>query len=117
MTKLPLYHETARDGRGGIPGWWFGAPVIAFAYAFVAFVGFPLRKSKTELSQGPQALTISICELDSTRTLRAGTSPMRTRRDSVTVLPGSKPSPRMVMTVPPVMGPHEGTSDSNAMGA
>ena len=36
MTKLPLYHETARDGRGGIPGWWFGAPVGAFAYAFLA---------------------------------------------------------------------------------
>jgi hypothetical protein len=36
MTRLPLYHETARDGRGGIPGWWFGAPVVAFAYAFLA---------------------------------------------------------------------------------
>ena len=31
MAKQPLYHETAR-GRFGIPGWWFGAPVIAFAY-------------------------------------------------------------------------------------
>ncbi len=31
MTKEPLYHETAR-GRIGIPAWWFGAPVIAFAY-------------------------------------------------------------------------------------
>jgi hypothetical protein len=31
MAKLPLYHQTAHDGRGGIPGWWFGAPVIAFA--------------------------------------------------------------------------------------
>jgi hypothetical protein len=36
MTKLPLYHEIARDGRGGIPGWWFGAPVVAFAYTFLA---------------------------------------------------------------------------------
>ncbi|HZL93329.1 MAG TPA: hypothetical protein VFB99_06780 [Vicinamibacterales bacterium] len=36
MTKLPLYHETSSDGRGGIPGWWFGAPVVAFAYAFLA---------------------------------------------------------------------------------
>jgi hypothetical protein len=35
MAKLPLYHQTARDGRGGIPGWWFGAPAIAFAYALV----------------------------------------------------------------------------------
>ena len=35
MTKLPLYHETSRDGRGGIPGWWFGAAVVAFAYAFL----------------------------------------------------------------------------------
>jgi hypothetical protein len=32
MTKL--HHETARDGRGGIPAWWFGAPFIAFVYAF-----------------------------------------------------------------------------------
>ncbi|HLG55304.1 MAG TPA: hypothetical protein VI485_08225 [Vicinamibacterales bacterium] len=32
MTKL--HHETATDGRGGIPGWWFGAPLIAFVYAF-----------------------------------------------------------------------------------
>jgi hypothetical protein len=31
MAKEPLYHETAR-GRFGIPGWWFGAPVVAFAY-------------------------------------------------------------------------------------
>jgi hypothetical protein len=34
-TKLPLYHQTAKDGRGGIPGWWFGAPIVAFAYAFL----------------------------------------------------------------------------------
>lgn len=34
MAKEPLYHETAR-GRFGIPGWWFGAPVVAFAYVFV----------------------------------------------------------------------------------
>ena len=31
MPKEPLYHETAR-GRFGIPAWWFGAPVVAFAY-------------------------------------------------------------------------------------
>jgi len=35
MSKLPLYHQTARDGHGGIPGWWFGAPAIAFVYAFL----------------------------------------------------------------------------------
>jgi len=35
MSKLPLYHQTSRDGRGGIPGWWFGAPIVAFAYAFL----------------------------------------------------------------------------------
>jgi len=34
MAKEPLYHETAR-GRFGIPGWWFGAPVVAFAYVLV----------------------------------------------------------------------------------
>jgi hypothetical protein len=36
MARLPLYHQTARSGRGGIPTWWFGAPVVAFLYAFVA---------------------------------------------------------------------------------
>jgi hypothetical protein len=36
MEKLPLYHQTARDGRGGIPAWWFGAPIVAFVYAFLA---------------------------------------------------------------------------------
>lgn len=35
MKQQPLYHQTATDERGGIPGWWFGAPVIAFVYAFV----------------------------------------------------------------------------------
>ena len=35
MSKQLLYHQTSRDGRGGIPGWWFGAPIVAFAYAFV----------------------------------------------------------------------------------
>lgn len=35
MTKLPLYHQTATDGHGGIPAWWFGAPVVAFAYVFL----------------------------------------------------------------------------------
>jgi hypothetical protein len=35
MTKLPLYHQITKDGRGGIPGWWFGAPVVAFAYEFL----------------------------------------------------------------------------------
>jgi hypothetical protein len=35
MAKTPLYHQTARDGRGGIPAWWFGAPFIAFVYAFL----------------------------------------------------------------------------------
>jgi hypothetical protein len=35
VTKLPLYHEAARDGRGGIPAWWFGAPFVGFAYAFL----------------------------------------------------------------------------------
>jgi hypothetical protein len=35
MARLPLYHQTARDGHGGIPGWWFGAPIVAFAYALV----------------------------------------------------------------------------------
>ena len=34
MEKSPLYHETAR-GRMGIPAWWFGAPVVAFAYVLV----------------------------------------------------------------------------------
>jgi hypothetical protein len=33
MARLPLYHQTAQNGRGGIPGWWFGAPVVAFLYA------------------------------------------------------------------------------------
>ena len=32
MTKL--YHQTPRDGHGGIPAWWFGAPFFAFVYAF-----------------------------------------------------------------------------------
>jgi hypothetical protein len=36
MTNLPLHHQTARDGRGGIPAWWFGAPFFAFVYAFLA---------------------------------------------------------------------------------
>jgi hypothetical protein len=31
VAKEPMYHETAR-GRFGIPGWWFGAPIVAFAY-------------------------------------------------------------------------------------
>jgi hypothetical protein len=35
MEQLPLYHRTARDGRAGIPSWWFGAPIIAFVYAFL----------------------------------------------------------------------------------
>ena len=35
MPGQPLYHQTATHGHGGIPGWWFGAPLIAFAYAFV----------------------------------------------------------------------------------
>ena len=35
MSKLPLYHETAPHGRGGIPAWWFGAPFFAFVYAFM----------------------------------------------------------------------------------
>jgi hypothetical protein len=35
MSKLPLYHEAGKDGRGGIPGWWFGAPIVAFGYAFL----------------------------------------------------------------------------------
>ena len=35
MANPPLYHQTARDGRGGIPAWWFGAPAIAFAYTFM----------------------------------------------------------------------------------
>jgi len=30
-----MYHETAR-GRFGIPGWWFGAPIVAFAYVLAA---------------------------------------------------------------------------------
>ena len=32
MIKEPMYHESGR-GRFGIPGWWFGAPAVAFAYA------------------------------------------------------------------------------------
>jgi hypothetical protein len=36
MARLPLYHQTATPGRGGIPTWWFGAPVVAFLYAFAA---------------------------------------------------------------------------------
>jgi hypothetical protein len=35
MAKLPLYHQTATDGHGGIPAWWFGAPVVAFVYVLV----------------------------------------------------------------------------------
>ena len=35
MVGQPLYHQTATNGRGGIPAWWFGAPLIAFVYAFV----------------------------------------------------------------------------------
>jgi hypothetical protein len=35
MAKLPLYHQTATDGHGGIPAWWFGAPAIAFLYTFL----------------------------------------------------------------------------------
>jgi hypothetical protein len=35
MAKLPLYHQTATAARGGIPAWWFGAPAIAFVYAFL----------------------------------------------------------------------------------
>jgi hypothetical protein len=35
MRNSPLYHQTATDGRGGIPAWWFGAPAIAFVYAFI----------------------------------------------------------------------------------
>jgi hypothetical protein len=35
MEKLPLYHETAKAGHGAIPVWWFGAPFLAFVYAFV----------------------------------------------------------------------------------
>ena len=33
MTKMPRSHETATAWRSGVPRWWFGAPVIAFAYA------------------------------------------------------------------------------------
>ena len=36
MAKLPLYHQTAWSGHGRIPAWWFGAPFLGFAYAFVA---------------------------------------------------------------------------------
>ena len=32
--RLLLYHQTAMHGRGGIPSWWFGAPIIAFVYTF-----------------------------------------------------------------------------------
>ncbi|HZM97661.1 MAG TPA: hypothetical protein VFB92_29775 [Vicinamibacterales bacterium] len=36
MAKLPLFHErAAEEGRGGSPGWWFGAPIVAFLYAFL----------------------------------------------------------------------------------
>ena len=35
MTKQPLYHQTATDGHGGIPAWWFGAPMVAFVYLLV----------------------------------------------------------------------------------
>ena len=35
MRNSPLYHQTATGGRGGIPAWWFGAPAIAFVYAFI----------------------------------------------------------------------------------
>jgi hypothetical protein len=35
MAKPPLYHQTAAGGHGGIPGWWFGAPVVAFVYVLV----------------------------------------------------------------------------------
>lgn len=53
MTKLPLYHQTARAGRGGIPGWWFGAPVVAFAYAFLSPRFFPeIVSLPAELPQG-----------------------------------------------------------------
>jgi len=36
MEKLPLYHQIARDGHGGIPSWWFGAPIVAFVYALLS---------------------------------------------------------------------------------
>jgi hypothetical protein len=32
LDKLPLYHERA---QGGIPKWWFAAPVVAFAYTLM----------------------------------------------------------------------------------
>lgn len=35
MTKAPLYHEIPHGGRSTVPAWWFGAPFIALAYAFV----------------------------------------------------------------------------------
>ena len=35
MEKPPLYHETVRR-RFGSPAWWFGAPVVAFAYVLLA---------------------------------------------------------------------------------
>jgi hypothetical protein len=35
MPDRPATRETAGDGRGGIPRWWFGAPAIAFLYSFV----------------------------------------------------------------------------------
>jgi hypothetical protein len=31
MTKLPLYHQTATDGHGGIPAWWFIGLVLSVA--------------------------------------------------------------------------------------
>ena len=34
MDREPLYHE-ASPGRFGIPTWWFGAPVVAFAYVLL----------------------------------------------------------------------------------
>ena len=34
MIKEPLYHE-APPGRFGLPTWWFGAPAIAFLYAWL----------------------------------------------------------------------------------
>ena len=53
MTKLPLYHEkAAEDGRGGSPGWWFGAPIVAFIYAFLAPRFVPEIVSLPDLPNG-----------------------------------------------------------------
>ena len=54
----------------------------------------------------PRGVTISSSVEDKTLILLTGCEPIAMVNPSVTVFPGSKPSPYIVSSVPPASGPH-----------